>query len=315
MDDREAAPHIAPTERLARGEPPAEGTPLAAGIPGRGKGHLVGQLLLYAVLIAIAIFYLWPFYWTISTSLKTLPDSVKGLQFIPHHLTLKGYRETFTTGPFGRYFLNSAIFAITVTISNLFLCALGGYAFARLRFPLREPLFMLVLATLMIPDQMRLVPVFKLLADFPFTHWNLIATYQGYILIHLLYATNLFLMRQYFLTIPKDYEEAAKLDNAGFFKTYWRVMLPLAGPALAAITILSFQGTWNDFYWQLILLQDNSKFTLNIGIAQFASGSGFNTDWPALMAATTTAIAPVALIYIFFQRYFIAGVTTAGVKG
>src|SRR5205814_8759020 len=144
-----------------------------------------------------------------------------------------------------RYFMNSAIFAVTVTLSNLFLCTLGGYAFARLRFPLREPLFLLVLATLMIPDQLRLVPVFKLLADFPFTHWNLIATYQGYILIHLLYATSLFLMRQYFLTIPKDYEQAAKLDSAGFFKAYWKVMLPLAGPPIATITVLISQWPWH----------------------------------------------------------------------
>ncbi len=315
MASEPEAPHLAGIDQLAHGEPPATGAPIAAGIPGRGGAHLAGRLLLYVILLAIAVFYLWPFFWSISTSIKTQPESAQGLALIPHHPTLAGYRAAFTTGPFGRYLLNSGIFAVTVTITNLFLCTLGGYAFARLRFPLREPLFMLVLATLMIPDQMRLVPVFKLLADFPYTHWNLIATYQGYILIHLLYATNLFLMRQYFLTIPKDYEEAAKLDNAGFFKTYWRVMLPLAGPALAAITILSFQGTWNDFYWQLILLQDNSKFTLNIGIAQFASGGGFNTNWPALMAVSTIAIAPVALIYIFFQRYFIAGVTTAGVKG
>ena len=311
----EAAPHIAPVEQLAHGEEPAFGTPPAPGVPGRTKGQIAGRLVLYLILLAVAVFYLLPFFWTVSTSFKTLPESVKGFVLIPHHPTLSGYREAFTTGPFDRYFLNSAIFAVTVTLSNLFLCTLGGYAFARLRFPLREPLFLLVLATLMIPDQMRLVPVFKMLADFPFFHWNLIATYQGYILIHLLYATNLFLMRQYFLTIPRDYEEAAKLDSAGFFKTYWKVMLPLAGPAIAAITILSFQGTWNDFYWQLILLQDDSKFTLNVGIARFATAGAFKTDWPALMAVSTIAIAPVALVYVFFQRYFIAGVTTAGVKG
>ena len=308
-------PFIAPAEELALGEEPAIGTPIAPSIPGRGGASLVGKLLLYALLLAVALFYFLPFFWAVSTSFKTLPDSVKGFVLIPHHPTLAGYRAAFTAGPFGRYLLNSGIFAVTVTLTNLFLCTLGGYAFARLRFPLREPLFMLVLATLMIPDQMRLVPVFQILADFPLFHWNLIATYQGYILIHLLYATNLFLMRQYFLTIPKDYEEAAKLDNAGFFKTYWKVMLPLAGPALAAVVILSFQGTWNDFYWQLLLLQDDSKFTLNVGIAQFATSGNYKTDWPALMAASTIAIAPVALIYIFFQRYFIAGVTTAGVKG
>jgi multiple sugar transport system permease protein len=311
----EAAPQIAPVEQLAHGEEPALGTPTMPGVPGRTAGQIAARLVLYLILLAVAVFYLLPFFWTISTSFKTLSESVQGFVLIPHHPTLAGYREAFTTGPFDRYFLNSAIFAVTVTLTNLFLCTLGGYAFARLRFPLREPLFFLVLATLMIPDQLRLVPVFKMLADFPLFHWNLIATYQGYILIHLLYATNLFLMRQYFLTIPRDYEEAAKLDSAGFFKTYWKVMLPLAGPAIAAITILSFQGTWNDFYWQLILLQDDSKFTLNVGIARFATAGGFKTDWPALMAVSTIAIAPVALIYVFFQRYFIAGVTTAGVKG
>jgi multiple sugar transport system permease protein len=314
-DDPERTPYIAPLEQLAHGEEPAIGTPIEPAIPGRGGFAMVGRLLLYALLLAVALFYFLPFFWAVSTSFKTLPDSVKGFVLIPHHPTLDGYRAAFTAGPFGRYFLNSAIFAVTVTLTNLFLCTLGGYAFARLRFPFREPLFMLVLATLMIPDQMRLVPVFKLLADFPFFHWNLIATYQGYILIHLLYATNLFLMRQYFLTIPKDYEEAAKLDNAGFFKTYWKVMLPLAGPALAAVVILSFQGTWNDFYWQLLLLQDDSKFTLNVALGQFATSGSYKTDWPALMAVSTIAIAPVALIYVFFQRYFIAGVTTAGVKG
>lgn len=288
---------------------------VAAGIPGRTAGEVLGRGLLYLLLIAIALFYLLPFVWGVSTSFKTLPESVKGFDLIPSSPTLEGYRDAFANGPFARYALNSFIFAVSSTLANLFLCTLGGYAFARLRFPLREPLFMLVLATLMIPDQLRLVPVFQILADFPLFHWNLIATYQGYILLHLLYATNLFLMRQYFLTIPKDYEEAAKLDSAGFFKTYWKVMLPLAGPAIAAITILSFQGTWNDFYWQLILLQDDSKFTLNVGIAKFTTAAGFGRDWPALMATSTIAIAPVALIYIAFQRYFIAGVTTAGVKG
>ena len=155
---------------------------------------------------------------------------------------------------FARYTANSAFLAVMVTLVNLFLASLGGYAFARLRFPGRELLFLLVLATLMIPDQLRLVPVYLMLIDFPVTGWNLIGTYQGFVLIHVVMAANLFLMRQYFLTIPKDYEEAAKLDGAGYFKTYRKVMLPLAAPALAAVTILRFQGTWNEFFWALIIL-------------------------------------------------------------
>ena len=133
-------------------------------------------------------------------------------------------------------------------------------------------------------------------------------------MINLVTATSLFLMRQYFLTIPKDYEEAAKLDGAGYFKTYWRVMLPLAGPAMAAVTILTFQGTWNDFFWPLIIfLGDETKYTLPLGIFQFRTQ--FYTQWPELMAASVIAIVPIALLYVFFQRYFVAGVTAAGVKG
>ncbi len=199
----------------------------------------------------------------------------------------------------------------------LFLATLGGYAFARLRFPLREVLFLLVLGTLMIPDQLRLVPVFLMMVDFPVTGWNLTQTHQGYIFFGTTFAlaTNLFLMRQYFLTIPKDYEEAAKLDGAGFFKTYLRVMLPLAAPAVAAVAILTFQGAWNEFFWALILLGqgDSDLWTVQLGLAQFRFQ--YQTLWPQLMAAATLAIIPVLVVYVFFQRYFVAGVAAAGVKG
>jgi ABC-type glycerol-3-phosphate transport system permease component len=167
---------------------------------------------------------------------------------------------------------------------------------------------MLVLATLMIPDQLRLVPMFQML-----TNWGLIGTYQGYILVKLVLAESLFLMRQYFLTIPRDFEEAAKLDGAGYFKTYWRVMLPLATPAIAAVTILTFQGIWNELFWPLIILQDESKYTLTIGISQFVGI--YNTQWPELMAASVIAILPVAVIFLVFQRYFVSGIVAAGVKG
>lgn len=316
-----STPYIAPIERLARGEEPAIGTPVGD-IPGRTGGERVRRVLVYAILIAVAILFFVPFFWSVSTSLKSLPESVKGFDLLPNHPTLNGYREALNQFNFAKYAFNSFVLATAVTLFNLVLASLGGYAFARLRFPGREVLFMAVLATLMIPDQLRLVPVFQILADFPHTqwnlnfppvHWNLIGTYQGYVLIGLVSATNLFLMRQYFLTIPKDFEEAAKLDAAGYFKTYWRVMLPLAGPALAAVTILTFQGTWNDFFWQLIILQDPDKYTLPVGISSFVGQ--FKTLWPPLMAASVIAIAPIAAIYVIFQRYFIAGVTAAGVKG
>ena len=256
----------------------------------------------------MALLFFVPFFWSVSTSLKSLPESVAGFDLIPDNPSLRAYREVWTQFNFARFAANSAFFAVTITITNVLLASIGGYAFARLRFPGREALFMLVLATLMIPDQLRLVPVFQML-----TNWSLIGTYQGYVLVKLVLAESLFLMRQYFLTIPRDFEEAAKLDGAGYFKTYWRVMLPLATPAIAAVTILTFQGIWNELFWPLIILQDESKYTLTIGISQFVGI--YNTQWPELMAASVIAILPVAMIFLVFQRYFVSGIVAARGEG
>ncbi len=278
-------------------------------IPARTPAERARRVLTYAILLAIAALFFVPFLWTISTSLKTLPETT-GFDLLPDSPSLRAYREVLTEFDFLRYAANSFFLAGVITLANLVLCSVGGYAFARLRFPGREVLFMLVLATLMIPDQLRLVPVFLLLSG-----WGLVGGFTGYMLIKLVLASNLFFMRQYFLTIPKDFEEAAKLDNAGHFKTFWKVMLPLTGPALAAITILTFQGIWNEFFWPLILLGfgDPSKYTVQLGIAQFSFQ--YQTLWPQLMAASVIAILPIVVIFVVFQRYFVAGVVASGVKG
>ena len=276
-------------------------------IPPRATGERVRMVIVYSLLLAIAALYFVPFLWSLSTSFKTLPESAY-FSLLPHHPTLSGYSQAFGRYHFASYMKNSAFLAVVITASNVFLAALGGYAFARLRFPGREILFMLVLSTLMIPDQLRLVPVYIME-----TNWRLVGHFQGYTFINLVTAANLFFMRQYFLTIPKDFEEAAKLDGAGYFKTYWRVMLPLAGPAIAAVTILQFQGTWNDFFWPNLLMQDPAHYTLTTGLSQFITL--YQTQWPALMSASVVAILPVAVIFVIFQRYFIAGVVAAGVKG
>lgn len=278
-------------------------------IPARTPAERARRVFTYAILLAIAALFFVPFLWTISTSLKTLPETT-GFDLLPDSPSLRAYREVLTEFDFLRYAANSFFLAAVITLANLVLCSVGGYAFARLRFPGREILFMLVLATLMIPDQLRLVPVFLLLSG-----WGLVGGFTGYMLIKLVLASNLFFMRQYFLTIPKDFEEAAKLDNAGHFKTFWKVMLPLTGPALAAITILTFQGIWNEFFWPLILLGfgDPSKYTVQLGIAQFSFQ--YQTLWPQLMAASVIAILPIVVIFVVFQRYFVAGVVASGVKG
>jgi multiple sugar transport system permease protein len=310
-------PHLAAVDELAAGEPVAAGAPAGLDIPGRGSRTQILRGVAYLVLLLLALLYFVPFFWTLMTSLKTEAEALQGFKVFPANPSLHAFREVLTRDdlPFLTFFRNSFFLAATITIVEVIFCSLGGYAFARLRFPGREVLFMLVLATLMIPDQLRLVPVYLILTDFPLTHWNFIQTFKGYILINVVTAANLFLMRQYFLTIPKDYEEAARLDGAGYFKTYWRIMLPLASPAIAAVAILAFQGIWNDFFWALIILGfgDPQKLTIQLGIAQFVGQYGGN--WPALMAAATMAILPVVIVYVFFQRYFVAGVAAAGVKG
>ena len=280
-------------------------------IPGRARSETARKVLLYGVYLAVAAIFLTPFVWTLATSFKTLPDSLN-FNLIPHPWTTAAWTDLWTNPSyhFPTYIKNSLFLAAVIVTCNLFLSALGGYAFARLRFPGRELLFLLVLGTLMVPDQLRLLPIFLMMV-----HWGLYGSFTSYILINLVSAVNLFFMRQYFLTIPRDYEEAAKLDGAGHFKTFWRVMLPLAAPAIAALTILQFQGTWNDFFWPLILFgQGNTAhYTIQLGLAQFVLT--YQTNWPALMAGSVVAILPILAIFIAFQRYFVAGVAAAGVKG
>ena len=311
-------PALAVEELAVAGEAAAGTAP--AGIPGREFGDRVRTTITYFVLFAVAVLFAVPFLWSVSTSFRTVADTVAGFSLLPKHWTTIGYEEVFQQYDFGRYTVNSAIISGSITLSNLFLASLGGYAFARLRFPGREVLFMLVLGTLMIPDQLRLVPVYQMLVNWMpgwvgHLGWDEadFINRNGVILIQFVLATNLFLMRQYFLTIPRDLEEAAKLDGAGYFKTYWRVMLPLAGPALAAVAILTFQGTWNGLFWPAVLLQDESQFTIPLGIVGFIQE--FQTQWPQLMAASVVAILPILFLFVLFQRYFVAGVAAAGVKG
>jgi multiple sugar transport system permease protein len=284
-------------------------TPARPLVPMYGWRWVARRTVLYVLLLAISLLFFVPFIWTLTTSFKTLPDSV-GVNLLPHKWVTDAWSTIWNQYDFGLYIRNSFFLAAVVVTANIVLAGLGGYAFARLRFPGREVLFWLVLATLMVPDQLRLIPVFVML-----TNWHLIASFSGYILINLVTATNLFFMRQSFLTIPKDFEEAAKLDGAGHFKIFWKVMLPLAGPAIAALTILQFQGTWNDFFWPLIIFGQGTPhlYTVQLGLAQLVLT--YQTNWPALMAGSVIAILPILVVFLIFQRYFIAGITAAGVKG
>jgi multiple sugar transport system permease protein len=270
--------------------------------------------LAFTILIAYALLMFVPFAWTVITSFKTIPDALN-MSWIPQPFTLEGWETAFNqldpTLP--RLFFNSALIATAVTLSNVALGSMAGYAFARLRFPGRELLFVLVLATLMIPDQLRLVPVYILLNNVVDLVNSGPTNYLSVIVVLAIQAESVFLLRQYFLTIPRDLEEAAKIDGAGFFTTFARVILPLASPAIAAVAILQFQGAWNNFFWPLVLLQERSHWTLPLGLAQFRFQ--YFSNWPALMAVVVMATIPILILYLFFQRYFVAGIAASGVKG
>jgi len=286
---------------------------LAARPAGRREAARVLRAGAYVLLAGYTLLVFAPFAWALATSFKTLPDSL-GLGLLPHPPTTYGYDKALTQLNPGLpvLLLNSTLIAASVTVTNVVLGAMAGYAFARLRFPGREVIFLAVLGTLMIPDQLRLVPVYQILAGL-----RLItpgpANYAAVVSILAVRALSIFLMRQYFLTVPYDLEEAARLDGAGTFGTFWRVMLPTARPALAAVAILSFQDAWNNFFWPLVVLQAPSHWTLPLGLAQFRFL--YSTDWPPLMAVTVIATVPIVVLYAFFQRYFVAGMTSAAVKG
>ena len=270
--------------------------------------------LAYVFLIGYALLMFVPFGWSVITSFKTLPDSVQ-LTIIPDPFTFEAYDYVFNEldPPLPRLFFNSGIIATSVTFTNVVLGSIAGYAFARLHFRGREVIFLIVLATLMIPDQLRLVPVYLILNTIGLTKG--VAQYGGVILILAISATSIFLMRQYFQSIPREIEEAARIDGAGHFTTFRSVMLPLAGPAIAAVAILQFQGTWNGYFWPYVILQQPDQYTVPVALSFFRLAGGLVTNWPPLMAMVVLATVPVLILYLFFQRYFVEGIAASGVKG
>jgi multiple sugar transport system permease protein len=279
------------------------------------RGARRRRRIAYAFLIAYALLMFVPFVWTLITSFKTIPDAVQPT-LIPNPFTLEGWGTAWTElePPLPRLFFNSFLVAGSVMVTNLALGSMAGYAFARLRFPGRDLLFVIVLASLMIPDQLRLVPVYLLLNNGPV---DLVTkgpeNYLSVIVVLAIQVESVFLLRQFFLSIPRELEEAAKIDGAGYFTIFARIILPLGTPALAAVAILQFQGAWNNFFWPLILYQEQSHWTLPLGLAQFRSF--FEVNWPALTAVVVMATLPILILYLYFQRYFVAGIAASGVKG
>ena len=267
-------------------------------------GLATGLLLVLGVLMA------FPFFWMLRTSLLTETDAaVFPPIWLPTYLELDGYRGVFTVQPFGRYILNSAFVAITVMASQLVTASLGAYAFARLQFPGRDKLFLLYLATMLIPAEVTIVPTFVLVSRF-----QMVDSLAGLIVPGLFSVFTTFLLRQFFLTIPYELEDAAKIDGAGYVRRYARIVMPLSQPALATAAIFIFIGTWRSFLWPLIIIRTRELRTVPIGLAAIQQEQG-HTDIPQLMAGSVMAIVPVIAVFLVLQRYYIEGVAMSGLKG
>lgn len=282
-------------------------------VVGDARGARWRRVVAYALLIGWSLLMFVPFAWSVITSLKDRTEAFS--MSLPASPDFEAYVEVWNGIDPGlpQMFANSLGLALAVTASNVLLGGMAGYAFARLRFPGREVLFIVVLATLMIPDQLRIVPVYQIMNGLGLTKSGPF-NYLSVFFVLAISATSIFLLRQYFLTIPRDMEEAARIDGAGYVQTFWRVILPLAGPALAAVAILQFQGTWNGLFWPALFLGPNREhWTLPFGISQYQAA--FQTDWPPLMALVVVATIPILVLYLFFQRYFVSGIAASGVKG
>jgi multiple sugar transport system permease protein len=273
------------------------------------KGLNKIKVFIYTGLFFYAIITFLPFAWALSASFKPLAEIILGgINFIPQQFTLDNYKKIFLQEPlFGRWLLNSIFVAVCVTGFNLLFNSMAGYALARIRFIGNKFWFLLILAILMIPGQITLIPSYLILKTLGWLN-----SYQGLIVPNVVNATFIFMMRQFFVSFPKELEEAASLDGLSRWETFLSIVMPLAKPALAAQAIFIFMGTWNNFLTPLIILSDPEMFTLPLGLNAFKGQ--YITYWNYIMAASMVLTLPALAIYAFFNRYFIQGVTFTGGK-
>ncbi|MGY6213195.1 carbohydrate ABC transporter permease [Cytobacillus firmus] len=265
--------------------------------------------LLYVILVLYAVTTLVPFLWALSSSFKTLEEIISGtMNFIPKNFTLANYQQIFVEQDlFPRWLLNSLIIAVIGTLLNIIFNSMAGYALARLAFPGKKALFIIILAVLMIPAQVTMIPNYLILKELGWLN-----SYQGMIVPAMINATFIFMMRQFFINFQKELEEAAQLDGLSRLGIFFKVVLPLAKPALAAQAIFVFMGFWNDFMRPLIVMTDTEMYTLPLGLNTFKGQ--FVSYWNYIMAASMVFTLPVLLLYAFFNRYFIKGISFTGGK-
>jgi multiple sugar transport system permease protein len=278
---------------------------------GKKRGEQIVDIVAWLILAAGAVIVLVPFLWMVSTSLKDMNEVYNyPPAIIPKVVQWRNYIEAWRRIPFGTFFKNSTVISGAVALGQMFTCSLAGYAFARLRFPGRDKIFLLYLSTMMVPFAVIMIPLF------------IIMRYLGWVNNHLAlivpalvspYGT--FLMRQFMSTLPKELEDAARIDGCGFFRLYWIIVLPLAKPALATLGILTFMNIWNDFLWPLIIISSIPNKTLPLGLLMFMEQSTLKTPWHLMMAAATFSIVPILVVFTLGQKYYVQGIVTSGLKG
>ncbi len=278
-------------------------------LPAYHFARSVGNIAIYAILITGAIAMIMPFAWMVSTSFKeagsifTYPP-----RWIPSRFVLDNYLDAWRAAPFGRYFFNSVFVASAVTLGQLITCSLAAYAFARLDFPGKSVLFVLFLSTMMIPLQLTIIPSFLILQEL---RW--LDTYRALIVPFTVSAFGTFLLRQTFMTIPQELEDAAKLDGCSRLGFLWWVVLPLSKPPLASLALFTFMGTWNDYLWPLIMTNSQEMRTLQIGLRFLVSQEGGR--WGMFMATTVMVSLPIIVFYLLVQKQFVEGVALTGLRG
>ena len=279
------------------------------GLSGR-KRHWLSTALGYALAILVAVLFLLPLFWMISSSLK---PNYQVLEFpprwLPNPVQWSNYPEALTYVPFGRYALNTLFIAVMVIIGHVLSCTVVAYAFARLRAPGKNILFLVLLATMMLPYPVTMIPVY---IGFNTLGW--INTFLP-LIVPAFFGSPfyIFLLRQFFLTLPPELEDAARVDGANTLQIIWHVILPISVPALVTVAIFSFQAAWNDFLPPLIYLHDQSKYTISLGLNFFRSS--YDVRWAYLMAASLVTMLPVIIVFFLAQRQFIKGITVTGLKG
>lgn len=277
----------------------------------RSRPGLAARIGGYVAMIVVLVIIGAPLYWVLSNSFKT-PDQVFRVPPLwwPEHFTLGNYPRVFSSSPFGRYMLNSVIITAVLSAVKILLGVVSAYAFAYLRFPGRGLVFMVVLAALMVPNQITVISNYALVSQLGWVN-----TFQGIIIPLAGVAFGTFLMRNHFLSLPYEIIEAARMDGASHAKLLFRIILPMSWPTLVAFSIITIVNEWNEYLWPFLVASDDSVAPIQVGLTRLVNTDSGFTDWPLVMAATVLTIIPVLIVFLLLQRYMIKGLTSGAVKG